>query len=188
MWDFYTPQIAVLQLFPHTTDGWEKAKSIEDRVIGPDLNNPLCLNEARGGLMSLESCSRGGRKGMVVNHSQKNSSGKSIFALQGASVAHQEKDNKGRSVTAMKAARAAHILKDEQGRSINALKAGRKAAEKLHEQRDELGRSLHGVNTARRTNSQVWESLEDGFRGGPGPVANHNKANGWDPNARVRVK
>jgi hypothetical protein len=188
MWDFYTPQVEILQLFPHTADGWEEAKGVEDRVIRPDLNNSLCLNEARGGLMSLESCSRGGRKGMEVNHSQRDPSGKSIFALKGTSMAHREKDGEGRSVNAMKGAQAAHIVKDEKGRSVNALKGGRKAAEKLHAMRDEKGRSLHGVSTAERTNSQVWESKMDGFRGGPGPVANHNKANGWDPNARFRVK
>ena len=37
------------------------------------------------------------------------------------------------------------------------------------------------------TLNQVWESTEDGFRGNPGNVAKHNKQNGWDPNARVRV-
>jgi hypothetical protein len=33
----------------------------------------------------------------------------------------------------------------------------------------------------------VWESTMDGFRSNPGAVALHNKANGWDPGARVRV-
>jgi hypothetical protein len=56
MWSFYTPEIQILQIF----DTWEKAKLIEDRLIRPDLNNPLCLNEAMGFHMSLESCSKGG--------------------------------------------------------------------------------------------------------------------------------
>jgi hypothetical protein len=34
---------------------------------------------------------------------------------------------------------------------------------------------------------QVWESTVDGFRSNAGGVASHNRANGWDPNARVRV-
>jgi hypothetical protein len=56
MWSFYTPEVQILQIF----DTWEKAKLIEDRLIRPDLNDPLCLNEAMGFHMSLESCSKGG--------------------------------------------------------------------------------------------------------------------------------
>lgn len=41
-----------------------------------------------------------------------------------------------------------------------------------------------GVQAA---NSQVWESTMDGFRSNAGMVAIHNKRNGWDPNARVRI-
>jgi hypothetical protein len=56
VWSFHTPKIQILQIF----DSWEEAKLIEDRLIRPDLNNTLCLNEAVGFHMSLESCSRGG--------------------------------------------------------------------------------------------------------------------------------
>ena len=37
------------------------------------------------------------------------------------------------------------------------------------------------------TNKQVWESTVDGFRSTSGNVAKHNKAKGWDPNARVKI-
>lgn len=56
MWNFYTPHVQILQFF----ETWEEGKQIEDRLIRPDLNNPLCLNEAVGFHLSLESCSRGG--------------------------------------------------------------------------------------------------------------------------------
>ena len=36
--------------------------------------------------------------------------------------------------------------------------------------------------------NQVWESTVDGFRGRACNVAMHNKANGWDPAARVRIR
>lgn len=36
--------------------------------------------------------------------------------------------------------------------------------------------------------AQVWESTIDGYQGNVGVVARHNKANGWDPGARVRVQ
>jgi hypothetical protein len=36
-------------------------------------------------------------------------------------------------------------------------------------------------------NKQIWESTMDGFRSHSGGVASHNKANGWDPAARIRI-
>jgi hypothetical protein len=40
---------------------------------------------------------------------------------------------------------------------------------------------------ASKMNSQVWESTVDGFKGRACSVALHNKANGWDPAAKVKV-
>lgn len=56
MWDFYTPHKQILEFF----ETWEEGKVIEDRLIRPYLNDPLCLNEAVGFFMSTESCRRGG--------------------------------------------------------------------------------------------------------------------------------
>ena len=53
-WEFYTPHLEILELFPYTDEGWKKAREVEDRCIRPDLNNPLCLNENCGGSTSLE--------------------------------------------------------------------------------------------------------------------------------------
>jgi len=53
-------------------------------------------------------------------------------------------------------------------------------------------RRQNGINTGPRaaatTNSQLWQSTVDGFQGRACNVAMHNKANGWDPAARVRIK
>lgn len=84
VWDFYTPRIQVLEFFPYTEEGWREANLVEDRLIKPDLNNPLCLNEGCGSLVSLEAARRGGRIA--------------------SSKVHKEKDEKGRSVQAVKAA------------------------------------------------------------------------------------
>jgi hypothetical protein len=67
MWSFYTPRIQVLQFF----DEWKEAKNIENRLIRPDLNNPLCLNEAVGFYFSLESCSRGGHSAVRLAEEKK---------------------------------------------------------------------------------------------------------------------
>lgn len=77
--------------------------------------------------------------------------------------------------------------KDENGKSKNAVKGGKK----VHEEKDENGKSkqavLNGKRGGAKSGIQVWESTVDGFRSNAGRVAHHNKANGWDPNARKRV-
>ena len=62
MWDFYTPKIQILEFFPFTDEGWKEANLVEDRLIKPDLNDPLCLNEGCGGRVSREASQRGGYK------------------------------------------------------------------------------------------------------------------------------
>ena len=56
---------------------------MEDRLILPDLNNPLCLNEALGGAYSLDSCSLGGKVASEILHSNKTEDGKSFQAVSG---------------------------------------------------------------------------------------------------------
>jgi hypothetical protein len=60
MWEFYTPQIQILEIFPFNEKGWEEANSVERRLIFPDLQKPLCLNENCAGVMSWEICRKNG--------------------------------------------------------------------------------------------------------------------------------
>ncbi len=53
MWKFYTPKIQILELFDYTDKGYEEAFLVEERLIRPDLNKPLCLNEGIGMKCSL---------------------------------------------------------------------------------------------------------------------------------------
>jgi hypothetical protein len=62
VWDFYTPYLQILECFDYTEEGWKEANLVEDRIIKPDLNNPLCLNERCGGVCSLAVRSAVGRK------------------------------------------------------------------------------------------------------------------------------
>jgi len=72
-------------------------------------------------------------------------------------------------------------------------KAGKIGGKKASEMNRKNKTGIFGLTTeqlsenSRKANSQVWESTEDGFRGNAGNVARHNQANGWDPNARIRV-
>jgi hypothetical protein len=175
-WEFYTPHLQICEIFPYTDEGWIEAQDVEKRCIRPDLNNPLCLNEHVGGFISLEANRRGAEKTHAIIHKEKDALGRSVHGVKNAEKTNKGKDDLGRSVNAVKGGIAAHKDKDELGRSVTAMKA--------HKDKDDLGRSVNAM----RTNNQVWESTVDGFRSNSGAVARHNKARGWDPNARVKVK
>jgi hypothetical protein len=71
MWEFYTPRVQILEVFPFTDEGWDQAVEIERRLILPDLNNPLCLNERCGPKSSRVSCSKGGITGSAKTMREK---------------------------------------------------------------------------------------------------------------------
>jgi hypothetical protein len=160
MWKFYTPKIQILEFFPNTDEGWKEANLVEKRLIKPDINNSLCLNENCGGHVSL-TCARKG----VEKLNKK---------------LHEAKDENGKSLHSLGISKNLHEAKDENGKSLHNLKT-------IHKERDEHGKSLHSQKNIKKTNAQVWESTIDGFQGNAGNVAKHNRANGWDPNARARV-
>jgi hypothetical protein len=74
MWDFYTPIITPLQFFSCDEEGWEEAQKIEKRLILPDLENPLCLNENVGGVISLRV--------LMKNHEKTDDEGRSLLAVR----------------------------------------------------------------------------------------------------------
>lgn len=67
MWKFYTPRVEILQFF----DNWEQAQQIEGRVIKRFLNDPMCLNENCGGIVSLAQRKKGGLTTLARNREQK---------------------------------------------------------------------------------------------------------------------
>ncbi len=60
-WKLYTPKKQILEIFDYSDEGWEKAVSVEYRLIKPVLNDKWCLNERCGCVHSLESCRRGAK-------------------------------------------------------------------------------------------------------------------------------
>ena len=80
------------------------------------------------------------------------------------------------------------------GRLADNARGGRKGGRVMGMQHAERGTGVCGQpleklqENARTTNAQVWESTVDGFRSNAGNVSQHNRANGWDPKARIRVK
>jgi hypothetical protein len=140
-------------------------------------------------------------------HSLKNEEGKSINAVNMSKKSHERKNEEGKSVNAVeagkKAAEKLHEAKNEEGKSIHAINMSKKSHEakdgngksllaiknskKAHEVKDENGKSLLGLKNAKRLNAQIWESTVDGFRSTASAVSKHNRANGWDPGARIRI-
>jgi hypothetical protein len=90
-WDFYTPILEILEFFPYTEEGWVEALKVEKRCIKPDLNNPLCLNEHCGGLLSLEACRRGAKKAAKKTNEEKDNLGRSTNAVRGGEKSKRSK-------------------------------------------------------------------------------------------------
>lgn len=160
MWQFYTPKIQILEVFPFSNEGWAEACSIEKRLITPDLNNPLCLNERCGSIASLETL----RKAAKVGGDKITKEGKGIHGRSREQMSRDGSKGK-KSPGGLKA--------KEKGVGIFGLSV---------EEKSEVGRAA-----AKTTNSQIWESTVDGFRSTASAVAKHNRARGWDPQSRVRV-
>jgi hypothetical protein len=56
-WNFYIPKKQILEYF----DTREEANILENRLIKPFLNDPYCLNENCGGIVSTEMCKKGAK-------------------------------------------------------------------------------------------------------------------------------
>jgi hypothetical protein len=54
-WSFYTPKKQILEFF----NTREEANFVENRLIKPVLDDPYCLNENCGGIVSTEMCKKG---------------------------------------------------------------------------------------------------------------------------------
>jgi len=173
MWDFYTPILEIVEYFSYNEEGWKKAQEIENRCIKPDLNNCLCLNEHCGSITSLYICQEAGKVGGVKG-------GQVTFLLKkgihGRSVKQMQTDGKN-------AANCLHAKKDKNGKSIHGLKAAKRLQAAMSPE-EKTKRSRKAVN---KVNKQLWQSTIDGFKGRACSVALHNKANGWDLAAKIKI-
>ena len=63
-WELYTPKKQILEFFDYTDEGYEECRKVENRLIKPVFNtDKWCLNESCSGFMSLDICSKAGKKG-----------------------------------------------------------------------------------------------------------------------------
>ena len=61
-WKLYEPIKEIVQVFDYSEEGETLARSFESQLIKPDLNNPFCLNEHCGGMVSSKVLSEAVRR------------------------------------------------------------------------------------------------------------------------------
>jgi hypothetical protein len=132
------------------------------------------------------------KKTNLIIHAEKNEEGKSVHSVEINKKIHAKKNKEGKSEHAVKMGAASVAATTPEQRSERA----RKGSKATHARKNSEGKSIHASEMGKKggrkgglaASSQVWESTIDGFRSTAGNVAQHNRRNGWDPNARFRVK
>jgi hypothetical protein len=195
MWKFYTPKIQILEFFPYTDEGWREAQEVEKRIIQSDLNNPLCLNEGCGIMISLEVSRKVGRDNVALSR------GLYSNEYQG-SDRHKEVGRKSGTETGSKNVELKRgVFSDEYQSSERHKEVGRTSGTQAYvngtgihsedwknSEEYKKNKSDAGLKGGEVTSKQVWVSLYDGYEGTAANVARHNKSRGADPNSRVRVR
>ena len=162
----------------YMTTEFHKEKNKEGKSV-----NSVKGAEAANSRMTPEQKTERGRKGAKALNESLTPERNSEIGRKAGEACHKLKNKDGKSVNAVKCGEASNKKKDAQGRSINAVKGAMATnASMTAEQKTERSRKASA-----KTNSQVWKSTIDGFISNAGVVAQHNRKNGWDPNARVKV-
>jgi len=190
-WKNFEFEKQILEFF----EDYNEARKVEKRLIDPDLNNPLCLNENSGGGFSLKTSSEGGKIAGKI----------AVESGHLESVTSFESRSKGGKI-AVESGQLASIRTPE-----SCAKGGRKSVELGHLQSIsskggrasyEMGVGLHGLSEketfeknskggkrgSRNTNSQRWRCLVTGYISNPGTLSCYQKARGIDTSLRERVK
>jgi hypothetical protein len=171
-WEFYTPKLQILQLFPFTEGGWKSAMEVESQCIKPDLNNPLCLNEHCGGHISIQARKKGGQ-------------------IAGASNARNKTGFCGRTPEEMSAQgkKLGDVYGAINGRKNAENKTGfcGRTSDKMTEDSLKQPREVR-VQNGKKSTSQRWQCLETGHISNPGGLSNYQRARGIDTSRRIKIE
>jgi len=191
MWDFYTPRIQILEVFPFTEEGWKDANLVEDRLIKPDLNNPLCLNEGCGLRVSLSISRKNGARLKEEMHREKDGEGKSLHAIKMGKVGGK------RQPRSVKQANGAKARDKKLGMFALTQEERREISRKVGIRQRDQGKGIH-LQTVEEKHELGKKSMalryidpdhpELGERAAP-ILANMQRARGYPfgPENRVRV-
>jgi len=176
-WELYTPKKQILELFDYTDEGYEKCRKVEDRLIGPVLNDHICLNENCGGTISLEVHRKTGRKVKELG-----------LGIHAQTI--EEKRELGRKLHELGI--GIHGLTKEQ-MSKNGKISGKISGKLTYE----LGTGIHSQTPEQRiengkkggaiSGNQKWKCLETGFITNAGNLTKYQRVREIDTSNRVRV-
>ncbi len=209
MWEFYTPKIQILEFFPFTEEGWKEANLVEDRLIKPDLNKPLCLNENYNGYKSIEACKKGGYIGgqiagpkvveekLGVHCPDYVESEKYIKdRVKGGKVSGQNSFENSTKIFAISLEERIEI-NSKVGRRSYEEEFGMFAPEYRGKKKEWSGLGGKACKEkmppekqrerAKKMTTEKWMCMVTGYITTKGPLTNVQKAQGIDPRLRVRV-
>jgi len=190
MWDFYTPQKQILEIFDYTDEGWLEANKIEQRLIKPFFNTDnWCLNESCGGNISLEILRKNGK---VMGETFGEINGKKTYenkiGIHGRTKEQIIEDSKNASARAKELGVGIYSQSKEE-LSKNGKKGGKKAQKTLKDKK----LAIYSISTEERkkivekTNSQKWMCLETEYVSTAAGVVAYQKARGIDTSKRKRI-
>jgi hypothetical protein len=205
MWEFYTPQKQVLELFDFSDEGYTEADKVEKRLIRPVYNtDPLCLNENCGGRVSLEAARKNGLK------CKENGIG--FFKMTKEQRRRVAKKNEENGIGIHKMTPEQKSEAGKIGGKIAGKISGRKNYENgigcfkfTPEERREISRKgglkvyENKIGIHKRTkeemrehaikiNSQKWQCTVTGHVSNAGALSRYQKARGIDTSNRIRLE
>lgn len=188
-WQLYTPKKQILELFDYTDEGYEECRKVEYRLIKPVLNDPWCLNERCGGIVSLSLNKKIGKLSGKKAYQTKTG----IFAI--SEDERRKNSSKGGKINFKNKTGIFSI--DKETHSNNCKKGG-KTMGNLHKknksgifkltkcQLSECGKK-GGKLGAKSTNSQKWKCLVTGYISTSGPLTKYQNKRGIDKSKRIKV-
>jgi hypothetical protein len=176
-WDFYTPKKRILEIFEYSNEGYIEALEIEKRIIIAELNDRWCLNENVGGIFSLITLSKAGKKGGTKSYE---------LGVGLHSLTTEERIELGRKVGQKSYELGTGVFGISKQKRIETNKKSNETCRKNRtglysipkEQRSE---------TAKRNNTQKWMCLETGFITNSGSLSRYQKSRGIDTSKRKRI-
>ena len=177
-WKFFEFEKQILEFF----QDWDEARKVEKRLILPDLNNPLCLNENSGGGFSLDASSKGGKNQSREDHVR---AGK-IGGKNGSRGDKVKAGKIGGKIGGKTGGRK--NVESGQIKTIATFETRSKGG-KNGSREDKVRAGRNGGKTgSKTTNSQKWKCLVTGHISSPGPLTRYQRSRGIDTNQRIRVK
>lgn len=161
MWEFYTPQKQILELFDYSDKGYNECTKIESRLIKPVLNDKWCLNENCSGMPSLEILRKSGKKCGELGY------------IKGIGKLTWEQ----RSQNSKKSGKIGGRIQGNRNRELKIGVCGRSKEQIIIDSR----------KGGLKTNSQKWMCLETGHISTPGPLTLYQKHRGIDISKRKKL-